>query len=158
LDTDEDSTDYNIIWLLNQLQSEGIADLIDKDALFFSGGIKEDTKWAKIYREYVENSDSVIKELDDSLKRYYLNNSSKEEISNNIRNIIPMSGHPTGYYMSKIIIKELGIDILVKNMHNPFRFINIFNEAVEKRGNQVAKFSLESLALINDLEIAYTIN
>ncbi len=155
---DEDSTDYNIIWMLNQLQSEGIADLIDKEPLFFSGGIKEDTKWAKIYRDYFDNSNAVIKELDNLLQSYYLDNSSRTEISDIIRSIVPMSGHPTGFYMSKIIIEELGINVLIENIHNPFKFFTTFNEAVEKTGNQVVNFSRESIALINDLEMSYNID
>jgi hypothetical protein len=150
--------DFNLIWICNQLQSEGIADLIDKRVLYFDGGLKENTKWAIKYRDYYSNSDTVIKELDHLFKRYYDESSSKMEISEMIRNTVPMSGHPTGYYMAKIILEELGIERLNKNINNPFYFIRSFNEAVSKVDKDVSKFSSESILLLNKLESKYSIH
>jgi hypothetical protein len=149
--------DFNIIWVCNQLQSEGIADIIDKEVLFFNNGLKEDTKWAVKYRDYFNSSDSVINDLDQLFMKYYNDKSLQLELSGKIRNAVPMSGHPTGYFMAKIILEEIGIEKLIENINNPFYFIKSYNKAVDQSGKDISKFSTKSILLINELENKYLI-
>ncbi|MEE9193752.1 MAG: DUF5700 domain-containing putative Zn-dependent protease, partial [Thermodesulfobacteriota bacterium] len=153
----ENDPDFNIIWVCNQLQSEGIADIIDKEVLFFNNGLKEDTKWAVKYRDYFNSSDSVIYDLDQLFMNYYNDKSLHMELSGKIRNAVPMSGHPTGYFMAKIILEELGIEKLIENINNPFYFIRSYNIAVDQAGKDISKFSTKSILLINELENKYLI-
>ena len=81
--------------------------------------------------------------------------SNRKELIDELRSIVPLGGHPTGFYMSNLIIKNGLYDELVRDAFNPFSFFRIFNKAVEKDREEFPSFSDESLELIKKMETKY---
>jgi hypothetical protein len=154
---DQSHPDYNLVWVLNQLQAEGIADQIDKRVRYFNGGDQETSKWALRYKEYFNKTPDLIREIDSLLIAYYLQPEASNIISDKIRKSIPMSGHPTGYFMANVIIETLGKQELLASVANPFQFFKRYNQAAAKHPDEYPAFSKESVELIDQIELKYSI-
>lgn len=148
---EETSPDYNLIWVLNQIQSEGIADQIDKKVRYFKGGELENNKWALIYKKHLKNTPDLIEKMDSLLTYGSDNQDSLSIVGEELRNIVPMSGHPTGYFMTEVIIGELGKTELLESLADPFEFFRLYNRAAEKAEVKYPVFSLKAVDLINSL-------
>lgn len=155
---DLDSTDHDIIWVLNQLQAEGIADQIDKRINFFEGGYLEHSKWAQRYKDFLRDSPEIIRKMDELLTAYSEEPSNRQKLAVQLRELIPMSGHPTGYYMASMIIEDRGKKSLIRDIGNPFKFVRLYNEAAKSAEKDISKTGLSktSMNLIKYLENQYS--
>ena len=153
----EKNADYNIIWTINQIQAEGIADQIDKKYLIFNGGPFEQEQWAKKYKEYLNASPNIIKEMDELLAEIADSSDNYNKISQKFCELVPMSGHPTGYYMTNLIIEKLGKRALIEQIGNPFAFFRLFNQAAKMKGNDYPIFHKKSINFLSQLEERYKI-
>jgi hypothetical protein len=152
---EENHSDYNLIWVLNQIHAEGIADQIDKRVNFFNDGDQENSRWAKTYRDHLEKTPEIIKKMDSLLVQYSNQSSDLGSLSEELQNIVPMSGHPTGYYMTRAIIDHFGENKLLKDIGNPFQFFRLYNQVTQKNTEQYPMFSKQTMKLINNLEQKY---
>lgn len=141
--------DSNLRWVLWQLHSEGIADMIDKTVIYFENGYMADTPYAKFFRKSYAQSTAIIQSLDAGLRQYAAT-SDKAKLAAEIKNNIPMAGHPTGYFIAKTIEHQLGREALVQTLGAPHLFFSHYNRAAAKDGN-LPLFSAEALATIKDL-------
>ncbi|MHA1867193.1 MAG: DUF5700 domain-containing putative Zn-dependent protease [Candidatus Heimdallarchaeaceae archaeon] len=156
--TEVKEEDKELIWLLNQLQGEGIADQIDKEYFIFS---KEKTIFPAEYiirfiqdfntaREKISIINNYIEKVAQTVEH-----NKKKELLKELREKITLGGHPIGFYMTMIIIKEMLYDELIKDVGNPFRFIKLYNQAALGDREPLPLFSKMSLEYINKLEKAY---
>ena len=151
----EMSRDRYILWVLNQIQAEGIADLIDKPYLLFNEyGIFNRMKFGKMYKEYLNKSPEIIKKMDDILKKLRCSPEDYDKLNQEFFKIVPMSGHSVGYFMANLIIKKLGKETLIKEMGDPFSFLRLYNEAATMESGYPI-FSKESMDLLYELEEKY---
>lgn len=147
--------DFNIIWTLNQIHMEGIADQIDKYVLFNEANpLKGMESSTKKYWEYVRQSPSIIKTMDNILSEI-LNLKDYVELSSELIRSVPMSGHPVGFYMAKTIHDEMGKDALIMDIGNPFAFFRRYNEAAKGINVGSPVFSIEAMSVIDRLESKY---
>jgi len=153
---DVNQSDYNIVWAINQIQAEGIADQIDKRVRFFDSGDIANSKWALKYKEYLQSTPALIIKMDSLLVQYGTQSEDLISISEKFRSSIPMSGHPTGYFMTNAIIENLGKSELLKNLGNPFEFFRLYNHVAESKSEKYPVFSEKSKELINNLELNYS--
>jgi len=142
--------DESVIWVLNQLHCEGIADLISAKSLFKG---KEFFK-SEYYLAYIK-SDSIIHQIDAIFVQISNSPSQGETLGLELKKILPQSGHPTGYYMAKTILEQKGKGELIKGVGNPFEFIELYQRAATKRGRKTALFSEKTLEFIRNLEKKY---
>jgi hypothetical protein len=149
----QSSSDYNIVTTINQIHSEGIADLIDKDASFNNSFFKERTKK---YQELLKQAPIHIEQLDSLLSTYSKNKNLQNNIATTIEISVPMSGHTLGYFMAKTIENYKSKEFLIKDIGDPFQFFIHYQEAVIKSGNKKPKFSKESLYLLENLAQKYS--
>ncbi len=145
--------DENLIWVFDQIHCEGMADQIDKRKLissedgplhFFAG------QWEAMVQnapEYINEMDKLLCEIADYPKR-------KEEISSQLRKKLPMSGHPVGFYMTNVVIENLGKEELVEKAGNPFAFFRLYNNAAGI-DNRHTTFSKKAIKVIEELENKY---
>ena len=152
------TTNECVIWVLNQIQAEGIADQIDKRIIFFNGGPFEQSQWSRRYKSYLEESPEIIKGIDKLLRKMADSTSNYQKIGCQLYELVPMSGHPTGYYMTNAIIDELGRETLIKEVGNPFAFFRLYNQVAKMKGSNKPSFSEKSMRLINKLEKKYVKN
>ena len=79
----------------------------------------------------------------------------RRELGRKLRDLVPLSGHPTGFYMSNLIIDQLGKDALIKEIGNPFTFFRLYNQGADKKGNEAPTFSEKAIRFIQSLEEKY---
>jgi hypothetical protein len=126
----EDShPDYDLVWVLNQIQAEGIADQVDKRVRFFDDGDLADSEAALTYRQYLAETPKLLRKIDSLLADYDVDTHNATEISKTLRKSVPMSGHPTGYFMTRTIIERLGKEVLLEQVGNPFIFFLQYQQA-----------------------------
>ncbi len=142
----EQKPEFYIIWLLNQMEAEGIADLIDKPYLLnLPNGIKSKFLylWKSKFSENLKKADGIIKKIDEFLAAFSEKSFNKEIISDMLK-YVPMSGHITGYYMATAIWEVFG-EKIISCVGDPYRFMLLYNEAAESLGKHA--FSDESIDL-----------
>ena len=146
---DPNIEDKEIIWALNQLHMEGVADQINKELIMGSQPIF-DERYKEKYIENYKGAEEYIKELDGYLRRY---EEKPDEYGKKIQESLPLSGHPIGFFMTEVIIDSGLKDELVDSYDDPFYFFELYNDSADE--DNLTKFSEESIAVINDLKEKY---
>jgi uncharacterized protein YjaZ len=153
---DIEEEDKDLIWVINQIHAEGIADHIDK-GLFIYGGIETafPKSYVKYFKESVKRAPEIIKEINTLIENFTNNKLPNKELGQEIKKIVPLAGHPLGYYMANIIIKNAHFDELIRTVGNPFKFYELYNEAAKLDREKLSLYSEISLSLIEELEKKY---
>jgi len=134
-----EAKDRDIMWVLRQLNEEGIADHI----------------YAQDYPsrdEHVADSPWAVQEMDRLIRRIAITEDT-DELSSMLRVTPPRAGHPTGYYMADTIIEALGKERLLETVGDPFAFFRAYDEAAKIRG--LNSFSQETLGYVDGLAMKY---
>jgi hypothetical protein len=149
-----DDADADLLWTLNQIQAEGIADLIDKRPWVLEGASPPlgAERYAEIYRQNLEATPELLQTLDGLLAQYSGPPETRAAIGAQFRELVPQSGHPTGFYMAALIESRLGPEALTEDVGNPFAFVRAFNEAVARAERPSLKLSDVAMAVLSDLE------
>lgn len=147
-----------LVWTLNQIQAEGVADQLDKRPWLLDATIppSKPDDYVRRYRSALEATPDLLETLDSLLIRYgEAEDSEKLKLGNEISALVPLSGHPTGFFMASLIQEQLGQEALCREVGNPFAFIRLFNQAAEEANRQELAFSPAALALLAELERAH---
>lgn len=150
-----DSVDYDIIWTINQIENEGIAEQIDCRQLFYDNGFLSKIEWADFHREEQKEQPNLLNKLDSLFIEIIENPQNTKKLGKEIKNLIPRSGHPTGFFMTNIILKNLGKRSLIEVVRNPFQFFILYNESA-KKDDTAFVFSDKSIEFIKQLERKYS--
>lgn len=143
--------DRDTLWVINQVHAEGIADLVDK-ADWPKKPAASLSPEEKRYHEFFDKSPDVIRTMDGLLARMAGLRTGRGELGEQLSKAVPQSGHPTGLFMAGLILEELGRDVLVQTVANPFEFFRLYNAAAKKRGGDIPRFSEIALAFLANLE------
>lgn len=135
-----------LINVINQLRLEGIADQIDKESSLASGRYPINS----LFRINYEDPVPILQKVDSLLKVIYHDPGTVKENGKLINELLPLGGHPHGYYMSQTIKAVLGKKALISTCYNPFDFIRLYNKAARQKG--LFYFSNEAVACLNRLE------
>jgi hypothetical protein len=151
-----DPRDRDVVWTLNQVHGEGIADQLDKRAWALGqadppSGLEG---YARRYREHLSASPGLIRTLGSLMVRYRDPGADRAALGAEIREAIPQSGHPTGFFMANAILQHFGQDALVSQTGNPFSFFRLHNRAAGVATSGVP-FSAEAMLLLDELEASY---
>jgi hypothetical protein len=142
-----DSTSLSII---NQVNNEGTADLIDKTiavnnptTLYDAGGLLH---WL------FDDAPKTIESLDSA----FLVNAKDDKNRLSYRDFRKLtqysSGHIPGFYMADIIARNGGKQELINHSDNPFHIFYLYNQAAKKDKAQPRTFSEKAIAYLKDLE------
>lgn len=147
----EDAADYNLLWVMNQIHLEGMADQIDKEAILLSeSALMKDSKRAKQFQQQLKNAPQLMRQMDSLLIE--INNAGNRYgiLSEEVRTLLPQSGHILGFYMANQIRKQFGKGKLMEEIGNPFHFFRLYQKAAKR-----VKFSSQSMQLLEKLEAQY---
>lgn len=147
-----------LIATLNQIQAEGIADQIDKaDWTELQSNVPAPLqKYIDRYMEALAGTPHLIKTLDSLILLMSAAPESKyQQYQREIADLVPMSGHPTGFYMARLIIEELGVERLVRDVGNPIAFCRQYDEAARLSETDAPTFSRNTLRFLESLESKY---
>jgi len=145
-----DSTNKQLVHMITQLHLEGIADLIDKKAMLDTKGKGGPPMLYTLYKKHYTDPIPNLQKVDSLIKIISIQPSSSIALSKEINNLLPLSGHPHGYYMAEIIQSVYGKKRLVAILDNPFQFIIQYNKAARKKS--VFQFSRETMNYLKELE------
>lgn len=145
-----DSTNKQLVHIISQLHLEGIADLIDKKAMLDTKGKGAPPMLYTLYKKHYTDPIPNLQKVDSLLKIISMNPSSSIALSNEINNLLPLSGHPHGYFMGEIIQSVYGKKALVAILDNPFQFIYQYNKAAQRK--RLFQFSYKTIQYLKGLE------
>ena len=153
---DEALKELTLLNTLNQLQAEGIADRIDKKNIFFNEGMMAKSNFADRYKKHLANSVNIISQFDSLLILISKEDTNQAVYIDKLNSIIPMSGHPTGYFIANIISEELGKNKLILDWGDPHAFFEKYNRVakISKKGYPI--ISEESINYIKKLQEKYS--
>lgn len=128
----------SLFWVLRQIHEEGIADQIHALA---------DGQ----YEEMVKKTPEIIRAMDALLCEMADFPEKREDLGRQLQKLVPRAGHPTGFYMASVVLKQLGKQALIREVGNPFAFFHQYNRAAEM-AEGVPTFSKEAMNQIARLE------
>ncbi|GET22745.1 DUF5700 domain-containing putative Zn-dependent protease [Prolixibacter denitrificans] len=149
---DKHQPDYPMVQMLTQMETEGIADLIDKKKFFLKKGSFSNCDWAKSYQHYLDKAPKTIRELDKYFTQMAAFPNSDRKI---IQDLIPMNGHPTGYFMANAIMQKMGKRTLIKQTANPFAFFRLYQRVALKDKKHYPPFSSATMQYLHEMEQKY---
>ena len=149
--------DAGIIYLLNSIVNEGTADRIDK---VVNIAHDEELPMGLGYKDFLLfQADSIVSQIDSNLMEMSASEGKVYKSEKDYRNLIRWtSGHCPGFYMADVIVRNGYKKQLIKNVQNPFQFVQLYNKAAKKDSKKPHMFSSESLNLIKSLEDKYWVN
>ena len=142
-----DSASYSV---LDQINSEGCADLIDKMLLLDNAG--KVFRGANVVHRLIDNAPQAIRALDSCFRINASGNTAyiSDRQFNRITNY--SSGHLPGMYMVSIIRRNGMEAALIAHNDNPFRFFYLYNAAAAKDGTHPPLFSETAITYLKELE------
>lgn len=144
-----DYEDDALIWGIDKLRNEGIADLIDKENIFDKDYKSEyDLK----YIEHYQNSKQHLQAIDSLLQEIARDHFKLKEVGKEVRREMPFGAHPLGLYIAKIIKSEMGKKSLLQCLESPFPFLYLYNEIAKKSDGKYYTFTDESIQYLKTLE------
>lgn len=141
----------SLIWIMNQIANEGIADQIDKVNQYFNPGCFADTREGEQYFNYLAMHPELIKSMDSLFVEIKNQPDSAQVFSIKFSRMIPRSGHQTGFYMCNAIIEEFGEESIKIVSRNPFIFFKLYQKAALKK-EKYPFFSKDAIKCIEMLE------
>ncbi len=143
--------DKGLLWALDAILNEGIADLVDKDIILS----KDSTWWLKdiVNDYYMSTAKKAIYDLDQLILDEINGNHHKESkyriaVQNSV-------GHIPGYYMAKLIQEKGFEEKLIEISNNPFAFILLYQDVAESNHESLPLFQPESINYLKDLQEYY---
>ena len=151
------AADFNLLYFLQNVSEEGIADLIDKPLLLKKGSpvydeMKQLTSNDKIFSiQCIRSIDSLLK-LSLTSEHVLQQYNGFSDLANTFgRN----GGHIPGRFMGTIMQKEKLLAKHIKAVEDPVSFILTYNEAAKRNGGKYPVFSKESIEYLQKLKTKY---
>jgi len=133
----------DLLRVLDQIQGEGVADLIDKEELMAGGH-----PFVSGYAEAVARAPEFLKTMDGILADLGKGAVNSEKAGELLNEALPMSGHPVGFYMARTIRNRLGTAEMVRRVGNPFAFLTLYDQATTAGGANGDQFRFSPAALL----------
>ena len=149
--------DYAILWTLDQMENEGIGDLIHRKRLYYGDGCQAGSGQALGMRREQTAQPATIRIMDRIFSELADDPGLSDILGAQFQGFIPQSGHAAGLYMANVIEEELGAEAIRNVVRNPFRFLALYNRAAQMNGS-APLLSSKAMAYVESLEIRYTKN
>ncbi|MBI5546830.1 MAG: hypothetical protein HY901_23350 [Deltaproteobacteria bacterium] len=133
-----DGADAEILWALNQLQAEGVADQVNVRTDLEAGGPLPNH--LRAYLSWMGETPSRLERLQSLVLDASHAGSAPDDLRRAIREVLPRSGHPNGYYMARLVLEVLGKERLVAHVGNPIAFVRDYQEAARSRRGPRTEF------------------
>ena len=122
-------------YILDMVQNEGIADLIDKSegykSYFTENG--ELTELGEIFIDLFNNAQNDIERLQNLVIKYSNSKISETKMIDGLMEIVKYNGHPIGLYMATQIVRA-GYQVqMLKTFYDPYKFYSLYNKAAKEQ-------------------------
>jgi hypothetical protein len=143
--------DYPLVRSIVQLQTEGVADLIDKRGIH---DVPEPNWYQRHYQQYFRESNDRFRRIDSLITDMTEQPGKRRKNGEEIWELLPFGAHPNGQFMALLIEEELGRKALIRKLDNAFAFFRQYNKAAKRRPEAYV-FSREAQRVIRRLERRY---
>jgi hypothetical protein len=169
-----DDPRHGILLSIDQIQSEGVANLIDKPYLLdevirpLPDSAVAGLPWTRAVlsafgRQRMQDADATpetLQRVDSLLVRAAQADAdgridALEQHADAVRRAIPNNGHPNGYFMASLIAETLGTERLAETANDPFAFVRLYNEAAQQSNGPAVPLSQEAMSYLARLEAKY---
>jgi hypothetical protein len=142
--------DKPILWALDAVQNEGVADLIDKKPLVQSPDSADIQSWL------LAPAPAVIQRLDSVLQVGAKMGSAALPVRKFYQRLYNgTAGHLPGFYMASIIEKQGYTPQMLATIDNPMAFFALYQRAASKDKTRPPLFAKASMAYLKKLEKNY---
>jgi len=153
--TDISPDEFDLCWVLNQFQAEGLASQINERYILFGNGPQADTDKSIEWHIQLLRAPRFIPVLDSLLVEMERYPARRRELGGRLKASLPLEGHAVGYFMASVIM-ELFYDVgLVRQVGNPFAYVIRYNLAAKNRVSKHPALSEEAEKYLRDLERRY---
>jgi hypothetical protein len=147
--------EFDLCWVLNQFQAEGLASQINERYIIFGNGPQQDTDRAIDWHINLLRAPRFIPVLDSILVEMARYPARRRALGERLKASLLLDGHAVGYFMASVII-ELFYDAgLASRVGNPFAYIINYNLAAKSRISKHPALSEEAEKYLRDLERRY---
>ena len=148
-DTAMTARNAGLIWAMNAIPNEGIADMIDKAPTLAVAGDPEGIgEWL------LDPAPGTLQQLDSCIRMMALDTANHQS-SRYYRNLLKnTTGHMPGFYMAGIIVRNGLKKQMIDGEEHPFNFFYTYNKAAGKDASKPFVFSAESMQYLKKLERA----
>lgn len=140
--------DRTLIYVLDQIQAHGIANLVDNPVL-----LARNHPWVTGFRDALRRVPAYIAELDAVLLQVVRGELDSATAGSRLQERLASVMDPVGFYMATAINQALGPKLLVATAANPFAFFALYQQAAERQRGLVA-LSPQSTAYLKQLGAA----
>jgi len=126
---------HELAFMLDAIQDEGIADLIDKSEgyqKYFTdmGELSEMVEsWVSLYHQAQED----LERLQNLTMIFAKDEISKDDMVDELIEIVRYRGHPIGFFMANNIVSAGYRNEMLKTFYNPYEFYSLYNKAAKKQ-------------------------
>lgn len=130
------STDRDLLWVLEQINCEGVADLINVPEMFYGQGQLALSTFGESYRRRVDAAPEFLAKLNNTLTNLCGEEASnrRQELGAALRRDLPNSGHFIGFYMASLIARTGHERDLIESAVDPFAFFELYDKVVRSTG------------------------
>ena len=125
----------DLFYIIDAIQDEGIADLIDKSEGYEKhftdmGEIPEMIEsWISLYNQAQKD----LEKLQNLTFKFAKGEISKDDVGDEVLEIVKYNGHPIGFFMANHIVSAGYKSEMLKTFYNPYEFYKLYNKAAEKQ-------------------------
>jgi hypothetical protein len=148
----KNNTNSYLFWELTKLQNEGIADLIDKtENMIKSFGLEGVPQgFIDLFVSTYDNTPQILNDLDVIVHSFINKKISEEQFNEKVKGFFLSNGHPSGYYVAKLIKNAGLMEEMLKTFYSPVEFLKLYNKAAKKEQTYI--FSDEFINFVENLE------
>lgn len=156
-DLDYSATDFRLLYFLQSVAEEGIADLIDKPLLLQTNSplynevvqlTKDDETLSALQIKKLDSILTLANRSEDVLIQYSGFSALVSDLGKN-------GGHIPGRYIGNVIQKAGLLKKHIADIEDPVSFILTYNAAIKKNAMKYPCFSLESIEYLQKLKKKY---
>ena len=159
-DIDYNAADFNLLYFLQNVSEEGVADLIDKPLL-----LHHDSPLFQELKQMTENDEefslTYIRRLDSVLAFTFVSGQLPPQyrsFADFANSFGKNGGHMPGRLMGKVIKNAGLLGTHLETIEDPISFILAYNKAVGKSKKKYPVFSNESVTYLQRLRARYWLN
>ena len=142
-----------LLYTLDRIQDEGIADLINKKGSEYSAKTLTEIGYPidleKMYLETVANCSDWLSRLDSLTLAHLDGTMPYDTYQEQILSLIKRNAHPVGYHISQLMVKNGLKAKMLDSFYNPIEFVKLYNSIAESEGMHV--FSDRFMTYIDEL-------
>jgi len=140
--------DEDIVWIVNQIHGEGLADLLNVPATIYTDDPGARSPWAADYRRAVEDAPEFLAQLGEILA-----GGCEPAQCRRLRREMLWSGHPVGYHMASFLAGR-GLETeLAAGAGDPWAFFVLFDREARRTGQ--LGFPAGAMAALTNLAARY---